>query len=183
MGRKQILTQVGLKPDLIKIPNISEHQLPKEKPLNYVRRIAKEKALQINVSENDFLITADTTVVVGTEILHKTKKEIDARAQLLKLSGRRHKVYTAFCIKYRDKLVCKHTRTQLKFNFLTEKEIDDYLLSREWFNCAGSYSIQGEAMKFVSFISGCYSSVVGLPISMVWKQLRGIGYISFDKKY
>ena len=92
------------------------------------------------------------------------------------LSGRRHSVITAFCVKHNDQIILKSVKTVLKMRLLTESEIRSYIESREWVGCAGAYSIQGRAKSFFPFISGCYSNIVGLPLPSLIGVLRAMGF-------
>ena len=166
----------GLIPYKIEIPNVDEGIKPNERPLNYVRRIAALKANAISFEKRSFLITADTTVNVGRRVLIKTSNELKAEEYLRLLSGRRHSVLTAFCVKHKDLTILKVVKTILKMRLLTEEEIRAYIDSREWVGCAGAYSIQGRAKCFFPFISGCYSNVVGLPLPSLIGVLSTMGF-------
>ena len=109
----------------------------------------------------------------------KTYDDIKAERHLRLLSGRRHNVFTAFCVKYNGLVRLGLVKTVLKMKLLTDEEIITYLDSREWVGCAGAYSIQGKAKCFFPFISGCYSNVVGLPLPKLISVLNSIGY--FEK--
>ena len=78
----------------------------------------------------------------------KTSDETRAKEYLRLLSGRRHSVLTAFCVKHNGLVNLKLVRTVLKMRVLTENEIGTYIDSREWVGCAGAYSIQGSAKCF-----------------------------------
>ncbi len=138
--------------------------------------MAIEKASSIVSEKQSYLITADTIVTVGTRLLMKTSDETRAKEYLNLLSGRRHSVYTAFCVKHRGSINFKLVRTVLKMKLLTEKEIMAYIAFREWVGCAGGYSIQGRAKCFFPFISGCYSNVIGLPLPSLIGVLSALGY-------
>lgn len=111
------------------------------------------------------VLAADSVVAVGRRILPKAETEAQARACLALLSGRRHRVLGAIAIglsggKVRTRLV----ETAVRFKRLETADIDAYVDSGEWKGKAGGYAIQGRAAQFVSFISGSYSNVVGLPL-------------------
>ena len=163
-ARKELLNSVGLVPDRVEHPNVDESLKANETPRHYVKRIAIEKANSITIEQQSYLITADTIVTVGRRLLTKTSNQKRALEYLNILSGRRHCVYTAFCVKHRGLINLKLVRTVLKMRLLTEKEIMAYISSGEWVDCAGGYSIQGRAKCFFPFLSGCYSNVVGLPL-------------------
>ncbi len=175
-ARKDLLISVGLIPDKVEIPDVDERLKLNESPRHYVKRIATLKANAINSKKGSYVITADTTVTVGSRVLIKTSNEIKAERYLRLLSGRRHSVFTAFCVKHNDKIVLKLVKTVLKMKFLTNEEIRAYIDSGEWMNCAGAYSIQGRAKCFFPFISGCYSNVIGLPLPSLIGVLRALGY-------
>ena len=175
-ARKDLLDSVGLNPHKIEIPDVDESLKPNESPRHYVSRVARLKATAISCSKKSYLITADTTVSVGKRVLIKTSDEIIAREYLRLLSGRRHNVFTAFCIKHNDVINLKLVKTVLKMRLLTEEEIGAYIESREWEGCAGAYSIQGKAKCFFPFISGCYSNVVGLPLPSLIPVLRAMKF-------
>ncbi len=180
-ARKELLNSVGLIPDKIVIPNVDEGLKLNESPRNYVKRIATQKANTINSEKRSYLITADTTVTVGRRFLMKTYDDVKAERYLRLLSGRRHTVFTAFCVKHNGLVRLGLVKTVLKMKLLTDKEIITYLDSREWMGCAGAYSIQGKAKCFFPFISGCYSNVVGLPLPKLISVLDAMGY--FEKRY
>ena len=175
-ARKELLSSVGLIPDKVEIPDIDERLKLNESPQQYVKRIATLKANAINSQKGSYIITADTTVIVGRRLLMKTSDEIRAERYLRLLSGRRHSVFTAFCVKHNDKIILKLVKTVLKMKLLTNEEIRAYIDSGEWVGCAGAYSIQGKAKCFFPFISGCYSNVVGLPLPSLIGVLRALGY-------
>lgn len=164
VARRDLLVAAGLTPTRVLAPNIDETQNPLESPTDYVRRIATEKANSLNTLPAEILITADTVVVNNRKVLHKTSDQEIAKNYLKSLSGKRHKVFTAIAIKHQKKISCYLVKSTLKMKLLSELEIDQYLRSKEWIDKAGAYSIQGKAMSFFIFISGCYSNIVGLPI-------------------
>ena len=175
VARKDLLESAGLVPDRIEAPGVDESYKESEKPRDYVKRIALEKANSISSIDSAFLITADTIVTLGQRILSKTSNELKAFEYLRLLSGR-HSVFTAFCVKHNGLVRSYLVKTSLKMRLLTEKEIRDYIATKEWIGCAGGYSIQGRAKCFFPFISGCYSNVIGLPIPSLLNVLNGMGY-------
>ena len=176
VARKELLTSIGLVPDIIKKPEIDESLKPNESPVRYVKRMAEEKANAILLKKEPYLITADTIVVAGSRVLSKTTDEKVAYRYLRILSGRRHTVFTAFCVKHNGILSTRVVKTSLKMRLLSAKEINDYIACREWVGSAGAYRIQGRAKTFIPFISGCFSNVVGLPIPKLVSVLKGRGF-------
>jgi septum formation protein len=176
--RFNLLKQIGVKPDLILNPNINEEILLKELPINYVKRMAIEKN---NIFQNQYyqsiILTADTIVSVGRRILPKAINAKHAEECLELISGRRHKVFTSFCLFSPDhSLKIKTVTSIVKFKKLDKKEISNYIESNEWEGKAGGYAIQGIAASFINFLSGSYSNVVGLPLAELYRMLLSIGY-------
>ena len=176
--RLGLLSQIGIKPDLILSPNIDENILSKELPHSYVERmsIEKNRVFQREYSQS-IILTADTVVSVGRRILPKTMDACTAEKCLKLISGRRHKVFTSFTLYTPDNsLRTKITQTIIKFKRLHSDEVNNYLASKEWEGKAGGYAIQGIAAIFINFISGSYSNVVGLPLAELYRSLISVGY-------
>ena len=117
-ARRELLASIGLVPDIVKKPEIDESLKPNESPVNYVKRMAEEKANAILLKKQPYLITADTIVVAGSRVLLKTSDEKVAYRYLRMLSGRRHTVFTAFCVKHNGILSSKIVKTSLKMRLL-----------------------------------------------------------------
>ncbi len=176
--RFDLLKQINVIPDHVYKPDIDEKPYAKELPILYVKRMAKEKMNVVkNKFPNDLILTADTVVYAGRRIIDKTEEEEEAYKFLMFLSGRRHRVTTAFNLYCKDKLDSLRVVTSIvKIKRLTQQEIVSYVKSNEWKGKAGGYGIQGSAEKFIQFISGSYSNIVGLPLNQVYGSLNSIGY-------
>lgn len=183
--RKDLLEQIGVFPDLIEDSNINESIddpkiLPKQKAIIIAKRKA-EAVYEKSKIENSIILAADTIVAVGRRIVEKPNHEDDAVRALQLLSGRNHRVYTAVCLRDRHgKYISRLVETRVKFKRLSDEEMGSYILSKEWYDKAGGYAIQGIAGSFVIKIIGSYSSVVGLPLYQTSNLLNGVGY---DVKY
>ena len=176
--RLQLLQQIGIKPDLILIPNINEKVFSRELPRKYVQRMSleKNKVFQTKYSQS-IVLTADTIVSVGRRVLPKAMDIKTAEQCLRLISGRRHKVFTSFTLySPNNSLKIKTIQSIIKFKRLHSNEINYYLASKEWKGKAGGYAIQGIAASFINFISGSYSNVVGLPLAELYASLLSIGY-------
>ena len=176
--RLQLLQQIGIKPDLILIPNINEKVFSRELPRKYVQRMSleKNKVFQTKYSQS-IVLTADTIVSVGRRVLPKAMDIKTAEQCLRLISGRRHKVFTSFTLySPNNSLKIKTIQSIIKFKRLHSDEINYYLASKEWKGKAGGYAIQGIAASFINFISGSYSNVVGLPLAELYASLLSIGY-------
>jgi septum formation protein len=168
--RRELLAQIGIIPDRIVAPDVDETPLRHELPRDYARRIALAKAAAVSAP---LVLAADTVVAVGRRILPKTETEVEARACLDILSGRRHRVYTAVVLADgglhpKERLV----ESVVTFTRLTAADIDGYIACGEWRGKAGGYAIQGEAARFIRFMSGSCSGVVGLPLFETAQLLR-----------
>jgi septum formation protein len=139
-------------------------------------RLAREKALAIPASDDEIVLSADTTVALGRRILGKPADAAEAAQFLYALSGRRHRVVTAVAVRRGDKLWERDVVTQVKMKSLSDVEVNAYLASEDWRGKAGGYAIQGPAGAFVPWISGSFSAVVGLPLAETANLLVAAGY-------
>lgn len=177
--RKELLAQVGIIPEHIIPADIDEAVLNNEAPSVYVRRIAHEKAVAVSKQFPDaYILAADTAVARGKQILPKAEDNDTVMKCLRQLSGKRHTVYTGLCVlaphsKYKSS---RHVDSKVSFKRLSEDEIKTYVASGEGIGKAGGYAIQGLAGKFVQWINGSYSAVVGLPLYEVTTMLEGLGW-------
>ena len=176
--RLELLKQINFYPNEIFKPEINEDPQKKELPILYVKRMAREKMDVVKKKfPNDLILTADTIVYVGRRIIDKTNEKAKAIKFLELLSGRRHRVSTAFNLYCKDKIDSLRVVTSVvKMKRLTDNEIKFYIESNEWKGKAGAYGIQGSAEKFIQFISGSYTNIVGLPLNQVYGSLNSIGY-------
>ncbi len=164
--RLELLRQVGLEPAEIDPADIDESPGTGELPRTYAVRMARAKLAAVACRHpGAIVLAADSVVVCGRRILPKAETEAEARACLALLSGRRHRVLGGLAVGRPDGTVrTRLVETVVRFKRLEAAEIDDYLQSGEWRGKAGGYAIQGRAARFVAFISGSYSNVVGLPL-------------------
>ena len=174
--RLALLDQIGIVPDRLISPDIDETPLRDESPRNYVLRLARAKAASVE-TQDAFVLAADTVVAVGRRILPKAETETEARHCLALLSGRRHRVLSGVVVHAPDgRRGERLVQSVVAFSRLSERQIAAYLASGEWRGKAGGYAIQGGAAMFVRFLSGSYSSVVGLPLFETAQLLRGLGW-------
>ncbi|MCF2872610.1 Maf family protein [Octadecabacter sp. G9-8] len=173
--RLELLAQLGLTPDVVRAPDINEDPVDAEKPRDYVRRMAREKALASECGADEIVLCADTTVAVGRRILGKPVDATEAEAFLRLMSGRRHKVITAIAVKIQSGVRVKDVVTDVKMKRLSDAEIAGYLATDDWRGKAGGYAIQGPASAFIPWISGSYSAVVGLPLAETANLLQSSG--------
>ena len=183
--RVALLAQAGIVPDHILPAAIDEAVLKGEPPRVHALRLAMQKARAAQekwTGAPAFILAADTVVALGRRILPKAENEAQVRACLKLLSGRRHQVMTAVALiapsdsKEGGKLRTRIALTRVSMLRLTDAPIARYVESREGEGKAGGYAIQGRAEAFVKEISGSYSNVVGLPLSLTVSLLAGAGH-------
>ena len=178
--RAALLAQVGITPDAILPAAIDESVRKGELPRVHALRLAGEKARAARdrwTGDPAFILAADTVVAAGRRILPKAEDDAQVRQCLQLLSGRRHQVITAVALISPDgKLRTRVALTRVSLLRLTHAQIAGYAESREGVGKAGGYAIQGRAEAFVKEISGSYSNVVGLPLSLTAGLLAGAGY-------
>lgn len=173
--RRELLESAGWRVE-VRPADLDESQLPGEAAADYVLRLARAKARVIAPQVADACVLgADTTVVLGTELLAKPADDAEARAMLTRLSGQMHEVLTGVCLIYGGAEAAAVETTRVQFAPLLPEEIDAYVASGEPEGKAGAYAIQGRAACFIPRIEGSYSNVVGLPLALVyqlWRQLK-----------
>lgn len=169
--RKELLETAGLEFKVI-VADIEE-VIPKNAvPEEIVKSLALQKAQAVADKYPDsVVIGSDTIVVSNGEILGKPKDEADAIKMLEELSGRVHKVCTGVAIISKEKTKNFCETTEVEFHNLTEKEITEYVKTGEPMDKAGAYGIQGKGCVLVKRINGDYFNVVGLPVSIVYREL------------
>ncbi len=123
------------------------------------------------------ILTADTVVSVGRRILGKPRDAAEAAQFLLLLSGRRHRVTTAVCLRLGARTAARTVETSVKVKRLSDAEISAYIRSGEWRGKAGGYAIQGLFGAFIPEITGSYTNVVGLPLAETAALLAGMGVL------
>jgi septum formation protein len=172
--RKELLAGLGVPFEVRVLQDIDEHY-PENLPVNEVARyIAKEKADAYRriVAPDELIITADTVVIVGDEILGKPVDEADAIRMLRLLSGRTHQVTTGVCLTTATRQRAFSVTTDVTFKQLSEEEIAHYIDCYRPFDKAGAYGIQ-EWIGYVGVTSlkGSYFNVMGLPVQRIYEEL------------
>jgi septum formation protein len=180
--RAELLAAAGFQFE-IRPADVDETPLPVEQPLDYVRRIARAKAHRVieTVQPSDVVLAADTTVVAGGRMMGKPADAREAESMLRALSGTVHEVHTALVVASSDRrnggrqLHEEVVTTRVRFQPLSDDEIEWYISTGEPYGKAGGYGIQGRAARFIDWIEGSWSNVVGLPISAVYRLLSQAG--------
>ncbi len=165
--RREILEMVGFQFRVLRV-NVEEVVLddPYETAVENSR--LKIEAAKGNISEGEVGLSADTVVLLGSEILGKPKDEGEAVEFLKKLSGSWHTVVTGFSLLIGGRVVSSFEETRVKFKRLTREEIDWYISTGEPLDKAGAYGIQGKGALFIERIVGDYFNVMGLPVGKIY---------------
>lgn len=167
--RKDIMSSMGFSFSTIVPEGIDENSYLNPLELDQsLQTLAIAKAKIVSEKNPEALIlSADTVVVSGSDVLGKPANYNDAFKMLQRLSGRSHKVMTGVALLCSEAEFCETSviSTQVYFRRITDEEISVYLHFPEYKDKAGAYAIQGKAMIFIDKIEGCYYNVVGLPVS------------------
>ena len=175
--RSELLTSAGFRFS-VEVADVDESPLAGENPEAYVLRVARDKARVVANRCRDsgsIVLAADTTVAVDGEILAKPENELDAVRMLKLLAGRIHDVFTGVVVIGHDRQLDEVVPTRVRLLPITLDEIHWYVKSGEPMGKAGAYGIQGRAARFVDWIEGSWSNVVGLPVATVYRLLRDLG--------
>ena len=171
--RKELLQNLGFDFQVVSIDcdEIYPENLAVEKIAEYLSEL---KANSYGKLEKDeVLITADTIVALENEILGKPKNEEEAKEMLRKLSGKTHEVYTAFTVKNEEKSISTTDVAAVKFDKISEEEIEFYIKNFKPFDKAGSYGVQEWlGMAKIAKIEGSYYTIMGLPTHLVYSVLK-----------
>ena len=173
--RQQILKAAEIQ-FTVRAPNIPEERRQHESAEAYVRRLAEQKAFAVEKRDGEIVLAGDTVVVVDEHILEKPLDSGDALRMLRLLSGREHQVVTGICLRADHRKIVDSATTSVRFVPLTDEELSAYVASGEPIGKAGAYAIQGLGSRFVDRVEGGYFNVMGLPISLVYRHLKTLGY-------
>ena len=135
--------------------------------------LAEDKCLYTaNLYPDCVVIGCDTLVELNDEAMGKPKDREDAFRMVKALSGNTHTVYTGVCINFIDEIVRFYVKTEVTFTTMSEEEVAEYVSTGESDDKAGAYGMQGKASRYITGIKGDYFNVIGLPVSMIYMQLR-----------
>jgi septum formation protein len=171
--RQFLLQELGIPFELVTKEvdeSFPDHLVKDEIPLFLARK--KADAFERELDDKTIVITADTIVWINNHVLNKPGDAEEARVMLRELSGNRHEVYTAVCLKSAKKEIAFSVRTIVYFRELTEGEIEYYISTYKPFDKAGAYGAQ----EFIGYIGvekieGSYFNVMGLPVKELYEEL------------
>jgi septum formation protein len=171
--RHELLTLIRV-PHEVRPSDIDETYLPGESPRAHAERLSREKAGKIH-EPLAIVIGSDTIVVVDGDVLGKPKDEAEAARMLRRLSGRTHTVITAVAVARDGRIESAVEEVEVKFHKLSDRNIRDYIATREPMDKAGAYGIQGFGATIVAAIKGDYFAVMGLPLQQLVRLLPRVG--------
>jgi septum formation protein len=175
--RRELLASIGA--DFEVIPShIPEVRAEGEAPEEYVARLSREKAAEIaRLHPDRWIIAADTTVLLGDELLEKPADAADARRMLATIAGQTHIVYTGVTLQNagRDYHDTRVAESEVRMLPLEPGDIAWYVETGEPLDKAGAYAVQGIGALFIDSIHGSYTNVVGLPLALLFRMLRKAG--------
>lgn len=172
--RKELLQRLGVPFKVRTLFGIDEHYpetLRGEDIVRYISRV-KAQAYRPSMAPDELLITADTIVCLGGQVMGKPKDAEAARDMLRQLSGQTHQVITGVTIVTQKRTEDFAVTTQVTFAELSDEEIAYYVDNYIPFDKAGAYGIQ-EWIGYVGIkgIEGSYYNVMGLPVNRLYREL------------
>ena len=170
--RRELLKKII--PEFTIIPSSVDETIPDNIPaMDVAEFLSTKKAMDVSKSHpNDIVIASDTIIVMNDKVFGKPINENDARNMLLLFSNNKHYVVTGVCVMSKQRTISFSSINEVEFYNLSEQEIENYLKNDEYKDKAGSYAIQGNASLFVKQIKGDYNSIVGLPVSQLYRVLK-----------
>lgn len=180
--RAELLARAGFEFDVAPA-DVDETPRNGENPSHYALRVAGDKARTTALQSRTAapIVAADTVVVAEGRLLGKPADAHEAADMLRRLSGRIHHVHTAVVVITGARELAEVVTTRVRFVALTDEEIRWYVSTAEPFGKAGAYAIQERGSRFVDWIEGSWSNVVGLPVAAVYRLLTQAGVVCWPK--
>jgi septum formation protein len=175
--RRELLASIGLAFE-VRPSNVPEVHQEGEAPEEYVARLSRDKAHALaSRFPAAWVIAADTTVMIGEQLLEKPADARDAARMLAAIAGRTHVVYTGVTLENRERDWCdtRVAESEVRMLPLSPDEIEWYVGTGEPLDKAGAYAVQGIGALFIESIHGSYTNVVGLPLATLFQMMRRAG--------
>ena len=173
--RKELLSGLD-SPFEIRVLDGIDESFPAELPTKEIAGfISKKKAdaYRQTMGADELIITADTIVVLGQQVMGKPHDAAEAHSMLHQLSGKTHQVITGVCLTTKERQVCFSVETDVTFKRLSDEEIDYYVERYRPFDKAGAYGIQEWIGHVgVTGMNGSYFNVMGLPVQRIYEALK-----------
>ncbi|MBT3320837.1 MAG: septum formation protein Maf [Anaerolineae bacterium] len=173
--RRELISLLGVDFE-VSSADVDESLLPNESPAKYVSRLAEVKARAL-AEKGNLIIGSDTSVADAGEILGKPRDKHEAEMMLKKLRGLTHQVYTAIALydSESDQVFSALSISNVPMRNYSDAEIKSYIATGDPMDKAGGYAIQHPDFHPVENFSGCFASVMGLPLCHLTRMLREAG--------
>jgi len=146
--------------------------LPTKDIAEYISK-KKAEAYRETMASDELVITADTIVVLGQQVMGKPKDADEAKSMLRQLSGRTHQVITGVTLTTTNRQMSFSVETDVTFKMLSDEEINYYITHYRPYDKAGAYGIQEWIGHIgVTGMSGSYFNVMGLPVQRIYEALN-----------
>jgi len=174
--RRQLLEQIGVAFTPVDV-DVPEQRAAGESPLDYVSRVARDKAQAglAGLPPEALVLSADTEVVLDEEVFGKPADAAAAAAMLRRLSGRTHETISVVWAVQGARAESVTSVSRVRFAALSDEDIAAYVASGEPFGRAGAYAIQGRGATLIEHLDGSYTGVMGLPVFETARLLRRFG--------
>lgn len=173
--RQELLRRMGITDFTVSVPAAEESYPRGLTPGEIVMYISRQKSLAVDAAPEDLVITADTMVFLDDEKLGKPRDEAHALEMLTLLQGRRHTVCTGVTLRRGDTLRTEYQATDVYFRKASREELLHYIRGGEPMDKAGAYGVQGQGALLVERIDGDFFNVMGLPVLLLSRMLKGFG--------
>lgn len=180
--RKELLAQIGIK--FRTCTSKKQEKILRKHPEEIVKDLSYTKARDVfeRGNRDAVVIGADTIVVYDDKVLGKPKSEEEAYEMIKLLQGNTHKVYTGMNIIWSQDgnthISSSFAMTEVELYYMSEEEIRSYIATKEPYDKAGGYAIQGYFARYVKRIKGDYNNVVGLPVGKLYQILNSLNLLS-----
>ena len=173
--RKELLAGLGIDFEVRVLSDIDE-SYPVTLPVADIAEFIaakKAEAYRATMGADELIITADTVVICGDEVMGKPADDADACRMLRQLSGRVHHVTTGVCLTTRQQQRRFSVTTEVTFKELSDEEISFYVSRYRPCDKAGAYGIQ-EWIGYIGCtgLNGSYYNVMGLPVQRIYQELQ-----------
>lgn len=188
--RKQLLSWIDIPFEIVTadLDEISNETIPSEIAMDLALQKGRCVFDKVSESGNSFVVASDTIVVLDNVLYGKPKDKEEAKAILMKLSGKTHQVLTGVCFIYNDSNGKRvehafYDLTDVTFAEISERLLENYIATGDSLDKAGAYGIQGPSLTFISDLKGSYSNVVGFPLDKIIKELTNLFGQTFHQKF
>jgi len=182
--RRDLLSELGICFKVVP-SSVEEVHIDGESPEDHVRRLALAKARDVSKQySQEWILGADTIVVIDDEILGKPQDEAEAHSMLARLASRTHQVFTGYAVvnaSHPEVEIVRCVVSSVHIRELSSEEIEGYVQTGEPMDKAGAYAIQGIGSGIVERVTGSYTNVVGLPLCETARDLKALGVFDFLK--